>query len=148
MNSKSSKISQLFTVNGTGATSGIGLSLTSTLIKSVGNSTLAPTFIRIPRGCKMKIWEKSVISTQNTETVLTQYTHDGTSTAPATWVVVDTQPATTNTSTVATASYASVNKHRPIVLEALTGKEAVRFLTTAAAASATSISYEIEITNE
>jgi hypothetical protein len=148
MNGKSNKISQLFTVNGTGATSGIGLSLTSTIIKSVGNSTLAPTFIRIPRGMKLKIWGKSIISTQNTETVLTQMTHNGASTAPAGYVTVDTQPSATNTSTAATASVAFANKHRPIVLEGLTGKEAVRFVTTAAAASATSISYEIEITNE
>ena len=148
MNGKSNRVSQLFTVNGTAATSAIGMSLTSTLVKTAGNSSSAPTFLRIPHGMKLKIWEKEILSSLNTETVQTQYTHNGVSTAPAGWIVVDSFSTTQNTSTVATASMVQQSKRRPVVLNGFTGKEAVRFVTLGAAASATSITYEIEITNE
>jgi hypothetical protein len=148
MNGKSNKISQLITINGTAATSAVGMSLTGTIIKSAGGVSTAPTFLRIPRGMKMKIWEKVITSTQNNESVLTQYTHNGVSTAPTGWITIDKISTAQNTSTAATPSVTIVNKRRPIILEGLTGKEAVQFVTTATAASATSITYEIEITNE
>jgi len=137
MNGKSNKVTQLFTLQGSCAssTSTVGFTLYATLMKT------NPTKLRIPHGMKLKIWEKNIYTTISTDSVTLQYAHDGSSTSP-TWVTIDKQPVILG---MVTGGMININKRRPIVLDGLRGTEAIQFLS---GNSATSISYEVEITDE
>jgi len=145
MNSKSNKVSQLFTVAGTGGTSLTPMTLSATIIKSAGNSTTAPTFIRIPHGMKMKIWEKTVYNSVSAGTVSVAYAHSSVSTiasSAAGYTIIDIQNGGTGGADTGLINH---RKGRPIVLNGFTGKESVLFIPSC---STMSISYEVEITNE
>lgn len=77
----------------------------------------AVTYIRIPKGLKVKVWFKKVSGDVETKFTL-NYTHDVTVTSP-TWITVDSI-------VLASKGELAVEKRKPIILRGFTGKEAFK----------------------
>lgn len=96
------------------------------------------TYIRIPKGVKLKIWAKRIAGPE--AVVAIKYTSDVTA-SPPDWVDLSVE------SLASGAGEESVEKRRPIVVEGITGKEAIK-VTRVGPSGATDTSYvdlEIEL---
>jgi len=105
----------LITVYGTASPTGSGQSgdLTLTSPDVYGNFTL----IRVPKGLKAKVWAKRLAGTAGF-TLQIQVSDDVTASAP-TWYVVDSEH-------LSGAGSLELEKRRPIVVQARTGKEGIK----------------------
>ena len=121
----------LFTVRG--ATD--GSSTTGTFSLSGDLLQTAVSYIRIPKGMKLKVWCKR-ISGEPVEVIM-EYTHDVTAASP-TWVEVGRE-------VLASAGELALEKRRPIVLRGFTGKEAFRAKWSQATAALSYAEFEVEL---
>jgi len=130
-------VSELLTLYGTASVSAGGsgdFTLTSPMIYG------SFTYIRIPKGMKAKIWAKRLAGTVG-YTLQINFTHDVTASTP-TWSVIDSEH-------LSSAGMESLEKRRPIVVIARTGKEAVKLSYANTTGGGTIyVDVEIEITDE
>jgi len=96
------------------------------------------TSLRIPAGFKAKVWCKR-ISGEPVEVII-NYTRDITAATP-TWIELDRQ-------VLASRGELSLEKQRPTILRATTGKEAIKISWSQPTAAISHIGVEIEITDE
>jgi len=129
---------ELMTVFGTASPTASGQSGDFTLSAPIAHNTF--TYIRIPKGLKVKIWAKRLAGTAGF-TLLVQYTNDVTAPSP-TWITIDAEH-------MAAAGSLELEKRRPVVVVARTGNEAVK-LSYANTTDAGTLyaSVDIEITDE
>jgi len=127
-------VSELITVYG--ETDGSSTSGTFSLNSPLFHSPV--TEIRIPKGMKAKIWCKRISG--EAVTVLLRMTRDITASSP-TWITIDVQ-------VLPSKGELELEKRRPIIIEGITGKEAIRLEWSQTTAGKSYIAYELEITDE
>jgi hypothetical protein len=96
------------------------------------------TNFRLPAGAKAKIWCKR-ISGKPVEVII-NYTKDVTA-SPITWTAVGRQ-------VLASEGEITLEKQRPIIIRASTGKEAFKISWAQSTAGYSNIEFEVEITDE
>ena len=99
-----------------------------------------PKYIRLPRGCKVKIWYKSFAAEGATKLIV-EFTHDVTASSP-TWEVIDEQYLPDP------GGQLNLEKRRPIVIHAKKGTEAIRFSWAQPTAKKAYITIGLEIVDE
>jgi hypothetical protein len=123
-------MSELFSLYGTATAVG-ELTLRGDLLHTTA------TFVRIPKGYKAKIWCKR-IARDSAGRLNIEFTTDCTASSP-TWTPVDTEY-------LSAAGQIQLEKRRPLVLRAFTGKEAFRLYNPDAGTVYADV--EVEITKE
>jgi hypothetical protein len=127
-------ISQLMTISGVGA--GASSTTPATLVGDLIYGS--HTKIVIPKGMKIKLWEKSATGA-STDVITLHYARNANSTTP-TWVEVDKMGIGAGASAT---NAISANKRRPMTLRGFSGTEGIMISCAATAYFA----YDIEITN-
>jgi len=117
-----------------GATDGSNTTGTVSLDSDLFYSTV--NYFRIPKGMSAKIWWKKVSG--EAETLFTiQYTYDVTA-SPPTWKDMEQEK-------LAAKGEISIEKRRPLILRAFTGKEAFRITWTQPTAALAYVELGVEI---
>jgi hypothetical protein len=128
----------LITIYGTASPTGSGQSgdLTLSSPDVYGNFT----YIRVPKGLKAKVWAKRLAGTAGF-TLQIQASNDVTASAP-TWYAVDSEHLSSSGSL-------ELEKRRPIVVQARTGKEGIKlsYANTTDAGTIYAV-VEVELTDE
>jgi len=124
-------VAELFTVHGSASGTG-DMSLTSDIFHGTA------TYIRIPKGMKLKIWARRVTG-DATGTIVIRYTHDVTEATP-TWVTLSTIYLSSAGEKDLTLS------KRPIKVVGYTGKEAIKAEVTSGTGNYT-LELDVEITD-
>lgn len=93
-----------------------------------------PTYIRLDKGMKAKIWTKEISGAA--ARIIIQYTDDVTAATPA-WVVIDVED-------FPGGSIEYLEKRKPKIVTFRTGKEAIKFSWVQATAGKTYVSVDIE----
>ncbi len=128
----------LVTVRGSGSGTGGVLSLYSESFY-VG-AAITYSYIRLgDPGVKVKIWTKRVAA-DGAAWINIEYTNDITA-STVTWTTIESQY-------LASPGVIELEKRRPIVINARTGREAVRITWSSATSVTVSVEVEIEITDE
>jgi hypothetical protein len=128
----------LFTVYGSASPSASGASGDFTLTSQDVYGSFG--YIRVPKGLKAKVWAKRLSGTVGF-TLQISVTDDVTA-SPPTWSVIDSEH-------LASAGSLELEKRRPIVVHARTGKEGVKlsYANTTGAGTIYAV-VEVEITDE
>ena len=128
----------LFTVYGTASPSASGASGDFTLTSPDAHGSFG--YIRIPKGLKTKVWAKRLSGTVGF-TLQISVTDDVTASSP-TWNAVDSEH-------LASAGSLELEKRRPIVVQARTGKEGIKLsYTNTTGAGTIYVVVEVELTDE
>jgi len=120
-----------------GQTDGVNTSGTFTLASELFYGGVS--YIRLgDPGVKAKIWCKRISG--NPVTINIEMTHDVTASTP-TWIVLDSEY-------LASPGEIALEKKRPIIVHAKTGKEAIRVTWSQASAALSYVELELELTDE
>ena len=112
-----------------------GTNTTGTLTLTSPTFTNTPTYIKLDKHMKIKIWARRVAEAP--ATIYVQYTNDVTADTPE-WQTIDAIH-------LADEGELDLEKRRPIVIICRTGKEAIRFTWEQTTAGVTHVTFDIEI---
>lgn len=132
------EVKWLITIYGTASPTDSGASGDFTLTNTDAYGTFS--LVRIPKGLKAKVWAKRLAGTAGF-TLQIQASDDVTVTSP-TWYVIDSEH-------MANAGSLELEKRRPIVVQARTGKEGIKlsYANTTGAGTIYAV-VEVELTDE